>query len=99
MVARAAWLVHDPNQPLFFKYGRLFHWFSKMQKSVSLSSAEAEYFGAMMLAREIMFIRELLVELNETPSGPSVIFSDSASAVDMSNVRSGCIQEHQAHHA
>ncbi len=27
-----------------------FHWFSKMQKSVSLSSAEAEYFGAMMAA-------------------------------------------------
>ena len=38
----------------------------------------------MMLAREIMFIRELLVELGETPSGPSVIFSGSASAVAMS---------------
>ena len=38
-------------------------WFSKMQKSVSLSSAEAEYFGAMMAARDLIFARDLLVEL------------------------------------
>jgi hypothetical protein len=41
----------------------LFHWFSKMQKSVSLSSAEAEYFGAMMAARDLIFVRDLLIEL------------------------------------
>ena len=35
---------------LIFYHGCLFHWFSKMQKSVSLSSAEAEYFGAMRLS-------------------------------------------------
>ena len=29
-------------------HGCLFHWFSKTQKSVSLSSAEAEFFGAML---------------------------------------------------
>ena len=49
---------------LIFYHGCLFHWFSKMQKSVSLSSAEAEYFGAMMApARDLIFARDLLVEL------------------------------------
>ena len=45
---------------LVFYHGCLFHWFSKMQKSVSLSSAEAEYFGGMMTGRELIFIRDLL---------------------------------------
>ena len=44
---------------LIFYHGCLFHWFSKMQKSVSLSSAEAEYFGAMMAARETSFSRAI----------------------------------------
>jgi hypothetical protein len=48
---------------LIFYHGCLFHWFSKMQKSVSLSSAEAEYFGAMMAARDLIFVRDLLIEL------------------------------------
>jgi hypothetical protein len=51
-----------------------------MQKSVSLSSAEAEYFGAMMAARDLIFARDLLVELAIPLKGPSVIWSDSKSA-------------------
>ena len=52
-----------------------------MQKSVSLSSAEAEYFGAMMAARDVVFLRDLLVDLGIILSGASVISSDSKSAV------------------
>jgi hypothetical protein len=55
-----------------------------MQKSVSLSSAEAEYFGAMMAARDLIFARDLLIELAIPLEGPSVMWSDSKSAVDMS---------------
>ena len=69
---------------LIFYHGCLFHWFSKMQKSVSLSSAEAEYFGAMMAARDLIFVRDLLTELAIPLEGPSVMWSDSKSAVDMS---------------
>jgi hypothetical protein len=54
-----------------------------MQKSVSLSSAEAEYFGAMMAARDLLFLRDLLGDLLITIGGPSLIYSDSASAVGM----------------
>ena len=69
---------------LYFFHGCLFHWFSKMQRSVTLSSAEAEYFGAMLAARDLVFIRELLIELGFATSGPSLIACDSKSAVEMS---------------
>ena len=66
---------------MMFYHGCLFHWFSKMQKSVSLSSAEAEYFGAMMAARDLVFIRDLLVDLCIVLGAASIIWSDSKSAV------------------
>ena len=69
---------------LVFVHGCLIHWFSKMQRSVSLSSAEAEYFGAMMAARDILWLRDLLVDLGAKCDGPCVLWSDSKSAVDMS---------------
>jgi hypothetical protein len=64
-------------------HGCLFHWFSKMQRSVTLSSAEAEYFGAMLAARDLIFIRELLVDLGVGVQRASEILCDSKSAVDM----------------
>ena len=67
----------------FFYMGCHFHWFAKMQKSVTLSSAEAEYFGAMLAAKDTVFIRDILVDLGLLKTGPTVIFADSKSAVDM----------------
>ena len=66
-----------------FYHGCLVAWFSKMQRSVSLSSAEAEYFGAMMAAREIMFHADLAVEFGLEITLPVVMYSDSKSAVEM----------------
>ena len=73
---------------LFFLYGCLFAWFSKTQRSVSLSSAEAEFFGAMLAAKDAVFYRELLHDLLtaaglEVQAAPTVIWSDSKSAVDL----------------
>ena len=68
---------------MFFFYGCLFHWFSKMQRSVTLSSAEAEFFGAMLAAKEVIFIRELLIDLGFSIDGASIINCDSKSAVGM----------------
>ena len=68
---------------MFFYYGCLFHWFSKMQRSVTLSSAEAEFFGAMLAAKEVIFIRELLIDLGIPVDAASVIKCDSKSAVGM----------------
>ena len=68
----------------FLYHGCIFHWFSKMQKSVSLSSAEAEFFGAMLAARELLFFRDLLLDLWIELDGPTTVWCDSKSAVDMS---------------
>ena len=46
--------------------------------------SEAEYFGAMLAARDIIFIRELLIDLALSCNGPTTILTDSKSAVDMS---------------
>ena len=54
-----------------------------MQRSVTLSSAEAEFFGAMLAAKEVIFIRELLIDLGFSINGASVINCDSKSAVSM----------------
>ena len=68
---------------MYFFHGCLFYWFSKMQHSVSLSSAEAEYFGAMLATRDLLFLRDVLVDLGVTLDGPTPLYSDSKSAVDM----------------
>ena len=70
---------------MLFYHGSLFHWFSKMQRSVSLSSAKAEFFGAMLAAKEIVFVRELLCDLDRVPCGPTPLRTDSKSTVDLSN--------------
>ena len=68
---------------LYFFHGCLFHWVAKMQRSVSLSSAEAEYFGAMLAATEVVWRRDLLFDLSLLRPGPTVLLSDSKSAVDL----------------
>lgn len=68
---------------LFFYGGCLVHWFAKMQRSVSFSSAESEIFGAILAAKEGIFIRELLADLGLAASGATRIYSDSKSAVDL----------------
>ena len=50
---------------------------------MSLSSAEAEFFGAMMAAREVLFDRDLFIELGIVVAGPTDILSDSQSAVGL----------------
>jgi len=69
---------------MMFMHGCIFHWFSKIQRSVTLSSAEAEFFGAMMAARDLIFVKDILVDLGVIPDGALVIFCDSVSAVAMS---------------
>ena len=60
------------------------HWFSKTQRSVSLSSTEAEWFAAMVAAREGLFFRDLLTELGVPLLGATVMRSDNKSVKDLS---------------
>lgn len=59
-------------------------WFSKMQRSVSMSSTEAEYFAACLAVKEVVYFRELLVDFGRPQDGPTVILTDNKGVVDLS---------------
>lgn len=64
--------------------GCVVHWLSRSQRSVSMSSTEAEYFAACVMAREIVYFRELVSDLGYVPSGPTTMLTDNRGVVDLS---------------
>ena len=66
---------------VFMFHGCPVHWFSKSQRSVALSSAEAEYFGAMMAAQDGVFVHKILFNFSMLKIRPTVVFCNSKSAV------------------
>ena len=69
---------------VFEVMGCAVHWFSKTQRSVSLSSTEAEWFAAMVAAREGMYFRDLLTELGISLLGATALRSDNKSVKELS---------------
>ena len=59
-------------------------WFNKKQKSVALSSAEAEYMGASMFACEGMWLRKLLAGLFKYELEATVVHCDNQSGIRLS---------------
>jgi len=59
-------------------------WFSRMQKSVALSSAEAEYIAASMATCEAIWLRKLLVALFGQKVETTVIHCDNQSCIKLS---------------
>jgi hypothetical protein len=59
------------------------HWHTRLQRSVSHSTAEAEYISASAAAREAVFFRDLLLDCNKLSPGPTPLLMDSKSAIDM----------------
>ncbi|XP_074558519.1 secreted RxLR effector protein 161-like [Curcuma longa] len=58
-------------------------WSSKKQRSVALSSAEAEYVDATDAACEAIWLRRLLKDLQQVQEQPTVIHCDNMSAIAM----------------
>jgi len=69
---------------IFFE-GCLIVWYSRRQRTVSHSSAEAEYIAASLAAREGAHIRAVVSELDLLPSGPSKLRIDNKSTIDMAH--------------
>ena len=69
---------------VFELMGCAVHWFAKTQRSVSLSSTEAEWFAAMVAAREGMYFRDLLTELGVPLMGATALRSDNKSVKELS---------------
>ena len=63
--------------------GCAIHWFAKTQRSVSLSSTEAEFFAAMMAARDGLHMRDVLSDLGCLSPGATIIRSDNKSVIDL----------------
>ncbi|KAI4380702.1 hypothetical protein MLD38_006864 [Melastoma candidum] len=58
-------------------------WSSKKQSTVALSSAEAEYITANEATREVVWLRRLLLELQQKVDEPTTIVCDNQSAIVM----------------
>ena len=59
-------------------------WFSQKQKSVALSSAEAEYMAASQASCEALWLRKLMVDLFDQELRPAVIHCDNQSCIRLS---------------
>lgn len=60
-------------------------WKSKLQKTISLSTAEAEYYSASTAAVEVIYLRNLLRELGFAPTAPTPIFEDNTACIEWGN--------------
>ena len=63
--------------------GAPIYWYSRLQRSVVHSTAEAEYIAASTCCREAIFIYELLTDLDAQPPLPLPLRLDNKSAIDM----------------
>ena len=68
---------------IFLLGGAAVSWSSRRQKSVALSSCEAEYAAACEASREAVWERAFLEELGYEQEEPTEIFSDSQSAMQL----------------
>jgi hypothetical protein len=56
-------------------------WGLKKQSAVALSSTEAEYIAAAHAAKEVVWLRRLLLELKQRIDGPTTLRMDNQSAI------------------
>ena len=59
-------------------------WFSRKQKSIALSTAEAEYMAASQASCEALWLRKLLVDLFDQELRPTLIYCDNQSCIQLS---------------
>lgn len=60
-----------------FLNGCLISWSSKKQSIVALSSSEAEYIGLTHCAKEIIWLRQMLVDFGLRPDKPTILYGDN----------------------
>lgn len=61
--------------------GSIFHWKSQLQRHVTLSSTEAEVIALCSLAKEMSWIRRMMIELGIMKDEPSIIMCDNISCI------------------
>eukprot|EP00253_Pinus_taeda_P027535 PITA_27535 len=58
-------------------------WACKKQAAISLSSAEAEYRGAVEASKEALWLRQILLELGFEQQHPTTLWCDNQSAIQL----------------
>jgi hypothetical protein len=60
-------------------------WRSKMQKTVALSTAEAEYYSASEMAIEILYLRNLLANMGFPEGLDTPVYEDNTACIEWGN--------------
>ena len=69
-----------------FRYnGAPIAWKSKLQKSVALSTAEAEYYSASLGAVEVIYLRQLLRDMSFGPTSPTPVYDVNTACIEWTN--------------
>jgi hypothetical protein len=70
---------------LLYFCGAPIAWKSKSGKSVTLSSTEAEYFALSEVAKEVIFVKQLVASMGITIAFPIIIKVDNVGAIYLAN--------------
>ncbi|EGD76396.1 hypothetical protein PTSG_12601 [Salpingoeca rosetta] len=65
--------------------GCLVSWSSRLQPTVALSTAEAEYMAISAAAQDVVFLRQLLMDLDEPEAGATKMLTDNQAAIAIGN--------------
>eukprot|EP00965_Chrysotila_dentata_P260082 6213776-Pleurochrysis_carterae.AAC.2 len=78
------WATKHSTSGYVFMYNRAaISWASKKQRSVALSSCEAEIIAASEATKEAVYLRTLLANLGVPTPGPTPLSMDNKSAIDL----------------
>ena len=66
---------------VFFLGGSPVTWAAKKQPSISLSSTESEYMASSLATREVVYLRQFLIEIGFRPPGPIPLLINNQSAI------------------
>lgn len=58
-------------------------WVSQKQKCVTLSSCEAQFMAATAAACQAIWLRKLLSQITNEPTGPVILYIDNKSTIDL----------------
>ena len=64
--------------------GAALHWGSRKQQCIALSTCEAEIIALSEAAKDVVYLRKLVLGLGAKESSPSLLATDSKSARDVS---------------
>ena len=80
----ASWSAkHSVSGGLILYNGGLVAWWSRLQKSVSASTAEAEYFSAALAGREGVYTRDFLDDLAYGVTAPTPLYLDNKATIEL----------------